>query len=422
MLRFLPSSRALTGNLPLVSTINTLVGKYQLDGDNAYIFGRDRQYAFFQAPFQAYEWSKAEVLYVDIDYTGCHHFKYLLNIVCLNSVTKKYMACGRALLNHQDGYSIGTALSILTRNVKNHALTYDITNAHKEILLDFDEGESNAFQESFGSKVVSLIRGCAVHFMRSAMRVAKVVNSSSVSTGYSVFMAISKRIPDEPSQSVVSDGFDILCGQKSFTAFSNHLPPNLTKLTVSEVDCTNWKSAQTWVDWWKRPQVLRKLCKAFSDLDNNDWDDLPGTTNPVESINRQSVPDNVKSVSLRPLIEHFYLEDKRHAIMQVACDANVTISYHTKQRKRSYCRRPPKAPEKVAQLKIPAGKKAVGTRLSVEFYEDESEQSTVWYKGTIISYTRNDGYVVSFDGYGPEENETIKSLRKAVEKNEIKLL
>ena len=46
----------------------------------------------------------------------------------------------------------------------------------------------------------------------------------------------------------------------------------------------------------------------------------------------------------------------------------------------------------------------------------------MWYKGTIISYSRKDGYVVSFDGYGPEENETIKSLRKAVEKNEIKLL
>ena len=185
-----------TGDLPLVSTINTLMGKYQLDGDNAYIFGRDRQYAFFQAPFQAYEWSRAEVLFIDIDYTGCHHFKYLLNIVCLNSVTKKYMACGRALLNHQDGCSIGTALSVLTSNVKNHEPTYDIRKAHKEILLDFDDAEANAFQESFGNTVMSLIRGCSVHFMRSAMRVAKVVNSSSVSTGYSVFMAIAKRIPD----------------------------------------------------------------------------------------------------------------------------------------------------------------------------------------------------------------------------------
>ena len=188
------------------------------------------------------------------------------------------------------------------------------------------------------------------------------------------------------------------------------------KLITSEVDITNWKNAQTWVKWWKRPQVLRKLCKAFSDLEDNDWDDLPGTTNPVESINCQSVPENGKSISLKALIEHFYLEDKRHAIMQVACNANVTISYHVKQRKRSVHGRPPKAPEKVAQLKMPAGKRAIGTRLSVEFYENESEQSTVWYKGTIISYSRKDGYVVSFDGYGPEENETIKSLRKAVEK------
>ena len=54
-----------------IGTINTLVGNYQLDGDSAYSFGRDRQYAFFQSPFQAYEWANAEVLFVDIDYTGC---------------------------------------------------------------------------------------------------------------------------------------------------------------------------------------------------------------------------------------------------------------------------------------------------------------------------------------------------------------
>ena len=146
------------------------------------------------------------------------------------------------------------------------------------------------------------------------------------------------------------DAFDVLSGQKPFTSFTSYLPPDLTRLMASEVDTTNWKSAHTWVEWWKQPQVLRKLCKAFSDLEENDWDDLPGTTNPVESINRQSVPENVKSVSLHPLIEYFYLEDKRHAIMQVACDANVTISYHAKQRRRSVHQRPPKAPEKAAQL------------------------------------------------------------------------
>ena len=73
-------------------------------------------------------------------------------------------------------------------------------------------------------------------------------------------------------------------------------------------------------------------------------------------------------------------------------------------------------------MRIPAGKKAIGTCLSVEFDEDATEQSTTWYKGTVISYNRQVGYVVSFDVYGPEENEIIKSLKKTVETNEIKLL
>ena len=45
------------------------------------------------------------------------------------------MACGRALLNRQDGCSIGTALSVLTHNVKNHVPTYEIAKAYKEIYL-----------------------------------------------------------------------------------------------------------------------------------------------------------------------------------------------------------------------------------------------------------------------------------------------
>ena len=68
------------------------------------------------------------------------------------------MACGRALLNHQNDCSIGNALSVLTHYVKRYEPTYDITKAHKESLLDFNEAESNTFQDNFGSKVMRLIR------------------------------------------------------------------------------------------------------------------------------------------------------------------------------------------------------------------------------------------------------------------------
>ena len=90
------------------------------------------------------------------------------------------------------------------------------------------------------------------------------------------------------------------------------------------------------------------MTKAYGSLTVEDWDDLPGTTNPVESINCQSIPQNVRSVSLKPLVEHIYLEDRRHAILQVATSKNITILYQTKSRKRKH--QLPKPPEKRSSL------------------------------------------------------------------------
>ena len=195
--------------------VSKLVGKYQLEGDDAYNFGGERQYAYFQSPFQAHHWAAADVLYVDIDYTGCQCFPYLLNVVCQNSISTKYIACGRALLNREDAISIGKALSVLAGNVKKQHKNYNITTSHKEILVDFADAEANAFQASFGKDVAYILRGCRVHFLRSAMRVAKQVNSSSSSPGYLIFMHIARRIPDESSKDIVQDEFDVLCGMKS---------------------------------------------------------------------------------------------------------------------------------------------------------------------------------------------------------------
>ena len=64
----------------------------------------------------------------------------------------------------------------------------------------------------------------------------------------------------------------------------------------------------------------------------------------------------------------------------------------------------------------------MGTRVSIEFYDDDMHKATTWYKGVVISYSCSKGYVISFDGCGPEQNEVIRSLKKAYEKGEMKLL
>ena len=59
--------------------------------------------------------------------------------------------------------------------------------------------------------------------------------------------------------------------------------------------------------------------------------------------------------------------------------------------------------------------------MSIEYYEEDSQTATKWYKGTVIGHSRK-GYLVTFDGWGPQENDIIKSIQQGVEKGEIKVL
>ena len=97
----------------------------------------------------------------------------------------------------------------------------------------------------------------------------------------------------------------------------------------------------------------------------------------------------------------------------------ITISYAVKELKQT--RHAAKVPGMKTSLGIPdilVGKKAIGQRISIEFFDDESRSTTTWFKGTVIAYSRK-GYVVTFDGCGPEENETIRSLRTVYRKEKL---
>ena len=59
------------------------------------------------------------------------------------------------------------------------------------------------------------------------MRVAKLVNASSSSPGYHIFMHIARKIPDESSKDIVQHEFDVLCGIKPLGSISVHLPQDL---------------------------------------------------------------------------------------------------------------------------------------------------------------------------------------------------
>ena len=106
---------------------------------------------------------------------------------------------------------------------------------------------------------------------------------------------------------------------------------------------------------------------------------------------------------------------------RLATNANITIPYNSKKHKRSYCSRKSAKLSKLVTSDVPFDKRAVGLCVSMEFFDNDSDEITTWYKGTVISYSRR-GYIVTFNGFEPEENEVVKSLKKAMDMEELKIL
>ena len=55
-----------------------------------------------------------------------------------------------------------------------------------------------------------------------------------------------------------------------------------------------------------------------------DWEETSNTTNPVESINRQSFKSKN---NLNVILENIYLEDRVHAFKIAAKFRNINVSY-----------------------------------------------------------------------------------------------
>ena len=122
-----------------------------------------------------------------------------------------------------------------------------------------------------------------------------------------------------------------------------------------------------------------------------------------------STPQNTKSVSLKPLVEHFYLEDKWQAIMQLAALQNVKEAKSSRKLTIIMC------------SSLRKERNWCSVICWIFWWWEYWQDATKWYKGTIVAYSKQ-GHTVSLNGYGPEHNEIIKSLRKRIERGEAKLL
>ena len=242
---------------------------------------------------------------------------------------------------------------------------------------DFDDGQYKGLQQCLGEDLSrKVIRGCKVHWQRSVKRVCRLVCRND--TEVRILKALASKIEDE-------------CEKEMFCCFSMRslAPDNYKKegnLLVSEFDTIHnkdWTKLEHWSKWWFRVNHLTMFTRAFKEMDDKDWEQGPSTTNPIESLNRQSLQegDNI----LHALMENIYLENRLCAVKTAVCKENVTTSYKSSPGKQKAKRKrtsqgkcsdegPPDKRRHILSNKRKQNKRALINRL-IDVEYDEKDKS-----------------------------------------------
>ena len=387
--------------------VNQMMGQYQMEGSE-YLLTPCRKYAFFMAPFQSALLSTAEDLFMDVTYTGNDFFLYLLNVVSFNDETCVYNAVARVLCSRQDSETYAKSITTIFQKVTvDHARFANGKNL-RSILVDFDDGQYKGLQQCLGEDLsLKVIRGCTVHWQRSVNRVCKLVCRND--TEVRIFKALASKIEDESKKENVLLLFDVLSGTRQLQEVRQLVGKDL----FSEFDTVHnkdWIKLKHWSKWWCRVNHLTMFTRAFKEMDDKDWEQGPSTTNPVKSLNRQSLQEG--GIILHALMENIYLEDRLRAVKTAACKENVTTSCKSSPEKQKAKQKrtsegkcgdegpPDKRRHILSSKRKPNGRALINRLIEVEYDEkDKSGDVTKywgWCKGQIMAYRKHEGYLVNF--------------------------
>lgn len=100
-----------------------------------------------------------------------------------------------------------------------------------------------------------------------------------------------------------------------------------TLLEYSKTDKANaWEPAKHWSKWWTRPSHLRMLNSTFSAMDGQRFNELPTSTNAVESLNKTSKKGD--NCPLQLAIMQTYKTDMASALEHIAAAEGLPTTYN----------------------------------------------------------------------------------------------
>ena len=126
-----------------------------------------------------------------------------------------------------------------------------------------------------------------------------------------MFKALAKKIEEEQNKDNILLIFDVLSGSRTLQDARQFVKEDLLS-ELDKIDNHNWTRLKHWSKWWCRVNHLTMFTRAFMEMKEKDWEQGPCTTNPVESLNRQSLQEGCTII--QALMANIYLEDRLHAV------------------------------------------------------------------------------------------------------------
>lgn len=206
--------------------------------------------------------------------------------------------------------------------------------------------------------------------------------------------------------------FEVMSGKEDIASASEYLQEQLAdKCRNKDISNTSWKKLKHWANWWTSTRHLQMFTKAYAIQEANSLENLSNTTNPVESIGRQSF----KSKNyLHVILQNIYMEDRLHAVKMLARSKKVNIDYTSTTSKKNRKRKRSNlisdksdenewTPDKVRHVRDAKegrkkGRTLINCSVMVEYQEMEGGK-TLYLGWLLKSYNNRKGYLVEFKNH-----------------------
>jgi hypothetical protein len=231
----------------------------------------------FQAPIQSIVAATCHGLFVDVKHDD-NHALHLFNLVMWVEELEESVVVAQTRMSSLTEECYQEAFVVFFKTIERDAeLVNTFLSRLEMIMMDFFIAQRNgllyALVHLLGSvegkeTFLRLLRGCKIHYMRSVIRISRLVTSTL--TEQETFNSVCGRIDSLKSLEEARQFFDGIV----------MLYPGVTKwVSIFDFFNLHWQAS-----WWKKDDVLSMIIPALSK--NVNWYEHDGTSNTVGCLNR----------------------------------------------------------------------------------------------------------------------------------------